>query len=121
MGMLDFERRGERLASRAHFTRRLARSLIAAAGLTLVALAVGMAGYMAFEGMGAVDGFANAALILSGMGPLDPLKTGGGRVFAGLYALASGVLYIALSALVLAPVFHRVLHRFHVDDDEEQS
>lgn len=121
MGFFHYEQRSEKLASGARFTRRVARNVVVALGFTGFALFVGMCGYMAFEGMNAVDGFANAALILSGMGPLDPLKTGGGRIFVGLYALASGVLYIALSALVLAPVFHRLLHRFHVDDEENES
>ena len=81
----------------------------------VLALAVGMAGYMAFEGMGLIDAFANAAMILSGMGPLTPLNSDGGKIFAGLYAIASGLLFFGIAGLVLAPVFHRLLHRFHVD------
>jgi hypothetical protein len=75
-----------------------------------------MAGDLGFEGMGLVDAFANAAMILSGMGPLTPLQTDGGKIFAGLYAIASGLLIFGVAGLVLAPVFHRLLHRFHVDD-----
>jgi len=118
MQLFQFERRGDEVASAAHFSRRIARSLAAAVVVTVLALVPGMAGYMAFEGMSTVDAFANAALILSGMGPLDPLHTEGGRLFAGCYALKSGVLYIALTAMVLAPVFHRVMHRFHVDEED---
>lgn len=121
MKLLHFERRGDQVISGGHFARRLAVNAAVAAGLTLFALVVGIAGYMGFEDMGPVDGFANAALILSGMGPLDPLRTEGGRIFAGVYALAAGVLYIALSALVLAPVFHRILHRFHIDDGDDRT
>lgn len=120
MHLFRFERKSQKVVSRGRFSRRMLRSSAVAAAMTLLALAAGMAGYMAFEGMGATDAFANAALILSGMGPLDPLRTAGGRIFAGVYALVSGVLYIALSALILAPIFHRLLHRFHVDEEDTQ-
>lgn len=75
-----------------------------------------MSGYMGFEGMGALDAFANAAMILSGMGPLAPLATPGGKIFAGIYAIFSGLLLFGIAGLMLAPVFHRLLHHFHVDD-----
>ena len=119
MRFIHFERKSDRLAEPGHFQRRVLRSALAALLIVFGALIPGMAGYMLFEGMGWVDAFANAAMILSGMGPLSPLQTDGGKIFAGLYAIFSGVLIIAISALVLAPVFHRVLHRFHVDDEKE--
>jgi hypothetical protein len=62
-----------------------------------------------------IDAFANAAMILSGMGPLAPLRTWGGKLFAGLYGLYSGLLLIAVAGLILAPIIHRVLHRFHLE------
>jgi hypothetical protein len=74
-----------------------------------------MVGYGALEGMSAVDAFVNAAMILSGMGPVQPLTTAAGKVFAGVYALASGLVVVAATSLVLAPVFHRLLHAFHAD------
>lgn len=119
MHFFRFERKGQKVASRGRFSQRMVRNGAAAGVMTLLALGVGMAGYMVLESMSATDAFANAALILSGMGPLDPLRTAGGRVFAGVYALVSGVLYIALSALILAPIFHRILHRFHVDEEDK--
>ena len=112
-----FEKRGHPMASRKVFSRRLLRSGLLAFGTIVVALAIGMTGYMGFEAMGVIDAFANAAMILSGMGPLTPLLTDGGKIFAGLYAIFSGLLIFVVAGLMLAPVFHRILHSFHVDDD----
>src|SRR5205814_948085 len=96
--------------------RRVARNLSAALTLVGASLLAGMVGYRYFETIDWVDAFANAAMILSGMGPLGPLQTVGGKVFAGFYALYSGLVVIAVAGLIGAPVFHRLLHQFHVDD-----
>lgn len=117
-GVFNFERRHEKLASRLVFAGRLARSLGIAGAMVALSLAVGMAGYMHTEDMGLVDAFANAAMILSGMGPLTPLTTDGGKIFAGLYALYSGLVLVLASGIILAPVAHRVLHSLHVPEDE---
>jgi hypothetical protein len=79
-----------------------------------VGLVIGITGYMFFENMNLIDAYANAAMILSGMGPLQPLNTNGGKIFAGTYALFSGLLIITATAFVIAPVFHRILHHFHL-------
>ena len=79
-----------------------------------------MVGYAFLEGMGWIDAFANASMILSGMGPLTPLQTTGGKVFAGFYALFSGLVLIVATGLLLAPVLHRMLHEFHVEADEKE-
>ena len=92
MDLLEFEHKREPLAPRARLFWRLGRNAMFAFGVIVIALAVGMSGYMGFEGMGFVDGFLNAAMILSGMGPVNELKTVAGKVFAGLYAIASGLL-----------------------------
>jgi hypothetical protein len=117
--MTGFERRGHPVASRPKF---LARMLIAV-GLWLLltgcGLAFGIAGYAYFEGMSFVDAFVNAAMILSGMGPMGELKTNSGKVFAGLYAIFSGLIIIIATGFVLAPIFHRVLHRFHVETTKD--
>ena len=63
----------------------------------------------------------NAAMILSGMGPVAPLTTDGGKIFAGLYAIASGLLLFAIAGLMLAPVYHRILHRFHMDESDDAA
>jgi hypothetical protein len=87
-------------------------------GLALVAisLAIGIAGYMGFEKLTLVDAFLNASMILSGMGPLHNPATTGGKLFAGFYALYSGLAVLAIAAIVFAPVIHRVLHRFHLEE-----
>ncbi len=83
--------------------------------LTIVGLAIGIAGYAEFEGMSFVDAYVNAAMILSGMGPMGELKTTAGKIFAGSYAILSGLIIVIATGFVLAPIFHRVLHRFHVE------
>jgi hypothetical protein len=89
---------------------------LVALGLIAASLAVGISGYMEFEGMSLVDAFLNAAMILSGMGPAGPLVTAGGKIFAGIYAIFSGLLIFGIAGLILAPIFHRILHSFHVTE-----
>jgi len=83
--------------------------------LVAVALGIGMAGYHFIENMGWVDAFVNAAMILSGMGPVGTLQTDAGKIFAGCYALFSGLVFITVTGIVLAPVAHRALHKFHLE------
>lgn len=87
--------------------------------IALVGLAIGMAGYCAFEGMSLADSYVNAAMILAGMGPMGELKTTAGKIFAGSYAIFSGLLLIIATGFVLAPIFHRILHHFHVETHEQ--
>jgi len=91
----------------------VARHAAAAFALVAVSVAIGMAGYEYFEGLAWRDAFLNTAMIAGGMGPVDAPRTNGGKVFAGLYALYSGLVFIATAALLLAPVVHRVMHKFH--------
>jgi hypothetical protein len=86
-----------------------------------VSLAVGMLGYHFLGGLAWIDAFLNASMILSGMGPVDMLSTFGAKLFAGLYALYSGLALIATAALVLAPILHRFLHRFHLEDSKDEG
>jgi len=98
---------------RAAFARRLLGHFVAALLLLLVSLAIGMAGYMHFENLPAIDAFLDASMLLSGMGPVHLPKTEAGKIFAGLFALYAGIVFIATAALLFAPVLHRILHRFH--------
>jgi len=112
-----FEPRSAPLLPTHRFAVRLAANTLSVIALLGAALAVGMAGYARFEGMSLIDAFANAAMILSGMGPLTPLHTDAGKLFAGGYALFSGITFIFATGILLAPIAHRLLHRFHLDDD----
>jgi len=114
-----FEHRGQPVASRRQFLVRMFIAIGIWIVLTLVGLAIGIAGYAAFEGMSFVDAYVNAAMILSGMGPMGELKTTAGKVFAGSYAILSGLIIIIATGFVLAPIFHRILHRFHVEPRQE--
>ena len=90
-------------------------------GLTFVAisLAIGMGGYMGFENLGVVDAFLNAAMILSGMGPIHNPQTTGGKIFAGIYAIFSGFAVLGVAAVVFAPVIHRTFHKLHIADTDK--
>ena len=102
---------------RASFFARVLLHVSLALGLLLVSLAIGMTGYMVFENLPPVDAFLNSAMLLGGMGPVNPPLTDGGKLFAGLYALYAGLVFIVTAALVFSPVVHRVLHQFHWDAD----
>ena len=110
-----FEHRSHPVASRRKFARHMLRAIGLWMLLTLAGLAIGMTGYAYFERMSATDAYVNAAMILSGMGPVSELKTTGGKIFAGSYAILSGLIIVIATGFVLAPIFHRVLHRFHVE------
>ena len=118
--ILGYEAKHQPLLSRRAFIRRLVRNFGAASVLIGLSLFGGMAGYRYFEGMDWIDAFANASMILSGMGPLGPLQTSGGKLFAGLYALYSGLALIAATGIIFAPIVHRLLHRFHMEVDKEK-
>jgi hypothetical protein len=99
------------------FAARLARHLAAAALLLAVSLMIGVAGYMAFERMPMLDAFLNAAMLLGGMGPVDRPATVAGKLFAGCFALYAGLVFIVATAMILTPIVHRTLHRFHWDPE----
>jgi len=113
--LLQFENRTHKVVTRWTFATRLARAALLWLAIAMVGLAIGMAGYAYFEGMSIADAYVNAAMILSGMGPVTELKTTAGKIFAGSYAIFSGLVIVIATGFVLAPIFHRVLHRFHVE------
>jgi hypothetical protein len=106
---------------RAHFVRRFSLHAAAAGSLVLGSLALGMAGYAYFEDLPWRDAFLNAAMLLGGMGPVDAPKTNGGKIFAGLYALYAGLVFIFSAGILLAPLLHRLMHKFHWDQDRSRT
>jgi hypothetical protein len=113
---LRLERRHEPRAGRHVFLLRQALYVGLATALMGGSLGVGMWGYVHYEGLAWRDAFLNAAMLLGGMGPIESPQTPGGKLFAGLYALYSGLVFLVAVAMALAPVFHRVMHSFHARD-----
>jgi hypothetical protein len=111
-----YERRHEKVASRSVFTRRMIAHVAIAALLSAAALALGISGYHWIAGRSWVDSLLEASMILGGMGPVSPLATTGAKLFASGYALFGGLMFIALMGIVLTPVIHRILHKFHADE-----
>lgn len=118
---LDYENRSQPLASRRVFAGRLVAHALLALGLVLLFLGIGALGYHALVGLPWLDATLNAAMILSGMGPVDPVRTDAGKIFATAYALLSGVAFLAVAGLLVAPVAHRLLHALHLEEDERDG
>ncbi|HXC51581.1 MAG TPA: hypothetical protein VN634_11895 [Candidatus Limnocylindrales bacterium] len=116
-----YEHRHEALLPIAAFVRRLLVHLATALGLILGSLAGGMAGYVHFEKLSWIDAFLNVTMLLGGMGPVNPPQTDGGKLFAGCFALYAGLVFVAVTALMLSPVVHRVMHRFHWNEERDAS
>jgi len=113
-----FERKHQAIAPVAVFFKRLAGCIAIAVVLILVALCIGIAGYHWIGGLHWVDSLLNASMILGGMGPVNALSDTGAKVFASLYALFSGLVFIAVMGIVFSPLAHRMLHTFHLDDED---
>lgn len=113
---LIFERRHERLAPVSVFVKRIMFSLAIALALTAIALLIGILGYHCLAGFGWIDSLLEASMILGGMGPINPLPTDGAKIFASLYALFSGLMFIGIMGVVLSPIVHRFVHKFHIDE-----
>lgn len=111
-----YESRTEKPLAHAHFARRLALHVAIALGLLAVSLAGGMFGYVQLERLTWLDAFLNAAMLLGGMGPVNPPLTPGGKLFAGLYALYAGLVFIVTAALIFTPIVHRLMHKLHWDE-----
>ena len=121
---LLFEHRSQPLLPRRLFLLRVAQSGGIALILITFSLAVGMTGYHLLEGLDWLDAFLNATMLLGGMGPVNNPVSTGGKLFAGFYALYCGIVVIFVAGLLLAPLAHRILHRFHLettDKDEGQK
>jgi hypothetical protein len=113
-----YERRKQRLLSRFEFSKRVGRHGLVALGVLLLGLGIGVAGYHSLAHLSWIDSLLNASMILGGMGPVDPLPTTAAKIFASFYALFSGLAFIGIVSVLLAPFVHRMLHRFHAADRE---
>jgi|ERR1041385_1952393 hypothetical protein len=111
-----YEHRTHRLVSRAVFFRRVARHGGLALIIMALALSLGVLGYHFLGKLGWVDALLNASMILSGMGPVDPMPSSAAKVFSSFYALLSGLVFIGVTSILLAPFLHRLMHRFHLEE-----
>jgi len=110
-----YERRDHPLMSRAKFLRRVGRHFVGVLIIIAVALGIGVLGYHFLGHLNWIDSLLNASMILGGMGPVDPLQSTAAKVFASCYALFSGLAFIGIAGVMLAPFAHRLLHRFHIE------
>lgn len=114
-----FEHYRQPLLPRSAFLLRQVRHAAIAFGIVLGSLVMGILGYHVFEGLPWIDALVNAAMLLGGMGPVNELHTTAGKLFAAFYALYSGVIFLLVAGVLLAPVIHRFLHRFHLEIESD--
>jgi hypothetical protein len=110
-----YERRNSPLLSRAKFARRVLRHFLLALLVLGVGLGIGVVGYHSLAKLSWIDSLLNASMILGGMGPVDSLHSTASKIFASFYALFSGLAFVGIASLIVAPFAHRLLHRFHLD------
>ena len=114
-----FEHKKEKLLPRREFLRRMLGSFCVTLLIAGGSLAGGSVGYHVFGDLGWIDSFLNASMILTGMGPVDPMKTVPAKLFAAFYALYSGIAFLSMVAVITAPVAHRFVHKFHLASDDD--
>jgi len=110
-----YERHNQPLIPSRAFFRRVATHALLAFGLLTLSLGIGVLGYRAFEGFSWLDSLLNASMLLGGMGEIYPLQTVGGKIFASFYSLFSGIGFLVVAGVLVAPVAHRILHRMHLE------
>lgn len=116
--MALYEHRNQPMLSQGQFLRRFLIHVIAASGVVVGSLLLGVIGYHFLEGLSWIDSLLNASMILGGMGPVNQLHSPAGKLFASAYALFSGMIFLVISGLLFAPLFHRFLHHFHLEAEE---
>ena len=114
-----YEHKSEPLLPRRKFYNRMARSVGVVAGIVVFSLFMGSAGYHYLDELPWIDALLNASMILAGMGPVDPVKSTAAKLFATFYALYSGIAFLTMVAILMAPLLHRFLHQFHLEDQIE--
>jgi hypothetical protein len=118
--IMHYESMDDPMLDRRAFFRRLRLHLSYSGMLVLASLIVGTVGFMLTMQLAFLDAFLNASMLLGGMGPVNMPQTSGGKVFAALYALYAGLVFLVVASFLFAPVFHRVLHRFHIEHDDNK-
>lgn len=116
-----FEHRHQPLIPIKAFIRRQLSFALVALSIIMGSLIIGMVGYHTLEGFSWIDALLNAAMLLGGMGPVNPLSTTPGKIFASMYALYSGVIFLVVAGILISPAFHRILHRFHLESNKRDS
>lgn len=116
MKAFTYEVKSQQPVSRPHFVKRVVSHAMIAVALISFSIGIGMAGYCGLENLSPIDGFLNTAMLLGGMGPVNPPVTPAGKLFAGFFALYAGLVFIVTAALLFTPLLHRLMHRFHWDD-----
>jgi hypothetical protein len=120
-GMMQFEHKRQPLLHRQAYVRRIIYAIGLSALLLALWTVIGMVGYHILANLSWLDSFLNAAMIVGGMGPVNVLSTPSAKLFAGFYAIFSGVIFLSIFGLLVAPVFHRFLHKFHLESNGEQK
>jgi hypothetical protein len=118
--LTQYEHHSQPLLPRPLFLRRLLNHGLVAFAFLAISLGIGVLGYHITEGLPWMDSLLNASMILGGMGPVDQLRTEGGKLFASIYALYAGMAFLATAGILVAPIAHRLLHSLHLEDESQQ-
>ncbi len=116
--MKKFEHKSQPLLTGRQFAYRMAQYAVFGIGFLCISLTIGTVGYAHFANLSTVDAFLNASMILTGMGPVDKMETTGGKLFASIYAIYSGVAFLTFCGVLFTPVYHRFIHKFHLEFEE---
>jgi hypothetical protein len=116
-----YEHHREPLLSRKMFILRFVLHCLVAGGVIAGSLGIGVLGYHFLEGLPWIDSLLNASMILGGMGPVDPLASTAGKLFASFYALFSGILFLVIASILMAPIVHRFLHKLHLNAEVDEQ
>jgi len=111
-----YEKKGQKLLPWPLFARRIGLSLLITLGIVFSALFAGVLGYHTIAKLPWIDSILNASMILTGMGPVDPMRDTASKLFASAYAIFSGVVFLSAMGVVLSPIIHRIVHAFHVNE-----
>lgn len=116
-----YEHRSQPIISFNSFVKRQLLHVLFALIIIFGSLLIGVIGYHFLEGLNWIDSLLNASMILGGMGPVNTVQTNGGKIFASAYALYSGIVFLVVAGVLFAPIFHRLMHRFHLEFESDEE